>query len=86
MSNSNVEAVAADNPAVAAHVTDVALECVEVAYRLAGSRALYTPNVIERLLRDIHGASQHACVQHFHYTETGSRLVQAVRGAPDVVG
>jgi alkylation response protein AidB-like acyl-CoA dehydrogenase len=74
----DADAVSANNPAIAAHAMDVAMDCVETAYRLAGAMALYTPNVFERLLRDAHAASQHACVQDFHFTNVGRRLIDGL--------
>ena len=58
---------------VRAHATDVAQECVESAYRIAGTAALYRPNIFERLLRDVHGATQHIGVHDGHFTDVGAR-------------
>lgn len=65
-----------NNMVLAAYATDVALECVETAYRLAGAAGLYSPNEFEQLLRDVHGVSQHVCVQDFHYTSAGRYLLE----------
>jgi indole-3-acetate monooxygenase len=61
--------------AVASHATTVALECAETAYRHAGTSALYLPNPFERLLRDVHGATQHVAVQEANYRELGACVV-----------
>jgi indole-3-acetate monooxygenase len=61
--------------AVATHATEVALDCAETAYRHAGTTALYLPNPFERLLRDVHGATQHVAVQETNYRELGARMV-----------
>jgi indole-3-acetate monooxygenase len=61
--------------AVASHATEVALDCAETAYRHAGTSGLYLPNPFERLLRDVHGATQHIAVQETNYRELGARLV-----------
>ena len=69
------------NLAMSAHATDVAQECVEFAYRIAGAAALYRPSVFERLLRDVHGATQHIGVHDGHYTDLGGRIVDGERAA-----
>jgi len=61
--------------AVASKATEVALDCAETAYRYAGTAGLYLPNPFERLLRDVHGATQHVAVQQANYTQLGARLV-----------
>ena len=68
-------------PALAAYATDVATQCVETAYRCVGTLALYTPNVFERLLRDVHGATQHVMVQDVNYAQLGARRLAAA-GTP----
>jgi indole-3-acetate monooxygenase len=60
---------------IAALATDTAQEVIETAYRHAGTAALYLPNAFEKLLRDIHGATQHIAVSHAYYRELGERLV-----------
>jgi indole-3-acetate monooxygenase len=65
--------------AMAALATDVAVDCVEAAFRHAGTAALYRPNPFERLLRDVHGATQHVAVSHLFYRELGERLVEQER-------
>jgi alkylation response protein AidB-like acyl-CoA dehydrogenase len=74
--------VGLDGPALAAYATDVATECIQTAYRCAGTLALYEPNVFERLLRDIHGATQHVMVQDVNYAQLGARR-SAAAGAAD---
>jgi alkylation response protein AidB-like acyl-CoA dehydrogenase len=74
--------VGLEGPALAAYATDVATECIETAYRCAGTLALYEPNVFERLLRDIHGATQHVMVQDVNYAQLGARRIAAA-GAAD---
>ncbi len=73
------DSIGADNLAISAFATDLARDCVEVAYRIAGTAALYRPNIFERLLRDVHGATQHVGVHGGHFTDVGSRLVAAAR-------
>ncbi|MGY1745554.1 acyl-CoA dehydrogenase family protein [Blastococcus sp. SYSU D00695] len=45
-----------------AHATRVARDAVEFAYGWSGTRALRTPNPLEKLLRDVHGITQHMIV------------------------
>ena len=77
----DVSAVGQPGQAVATHATQVALECIEAAYRSAGTAGLYLPNPFERLMRDAHGASQHVAVSPGHYTELGRRRVAENEGA-----
>jgi alkylation response protein AidB-like acyl-CoA dehydrogenase len=69
------ETVGIANLAMSAHATELARDCVEFAYRVAGAQGLYRPNIFERLLRDVHGATQHVGVQDSHYTDFGARVV-----------
>jgi alkylation response protein AidB-like acyl-CoA dehydrogenase len=73
--------VGLEGPALAAYATDIAGECVETAYRCAGTLALYEPNVFERLLRDMHGATQHVMVQDVNYAQLGTRRLTAAGAA-----
>ena len=43
--------------AIASHVTNLAVEIAAAAFRYGGAGALFTPNILERLLRDIQAAS-----------------------------
>lgn len=70
------DTIGINNLAMSAHATELASECVEAAYRTAGSLALYRPNIFERLLRDVHGATQHVAVLDGHFTDLGARLAQ----------
>jgi alkylation response protein AidB-like acyl-CoA dehydrogenase len=45
-----------------AHATRVARDAVGFAYAWSGTRALRTPNPLEKLLRDVHGITQHMIV------------------------
>ncbi|MGH3251147.1 MAG: hypothetical protein ACRDOI_33745 [Trebonia sp.] len=61
--------------AVATYVTQVALDCAQTAYHLAGTAGLYLPNPFERLLRDILAASQHIAVSPQNFRHLGLCLV-----------
>ncbi|MGY1745832.1 acyl-CoA dehydrogenase family protein [Blastococcus sp. SYSU D00695] len=45
-----------------AHATGVARDAVELAYSWSGTRALREPNPLAKLLRDVHGVTQHMIV------------------------
>jgi alkylation response protein AidB-like acyl-CoA dehydrogenase len=64
----------------AVHATDVALEVCDALVRFAGTTAVYTGNVIERCLRDIHAGSQHHLIASGAYEPYARRLL----GFPDV--
>ncbi|WP_322047951.1 acyl-CoA dehydrogenase family protein [Paraburkholderia sp. J67] len=56
-------------------VTNECVDIVERCYRLGGGSALYSSSPLQRYLRDVHGASQHAAVQPMAYTRTGAMLL-----------
>lgn len=60
---------------IATLATDAGYDAIEVAYRHAGSAGLYTPNPFERLVRDMHGATQHIAVSRANYRDLGQRLI-----------
>lgn len=76
----DVDAVSADNPAWSAYAQDVAMECLETARRLVGTKGLYLPNEFDLLLRDAVGAGQHVCVAEFHFGNAARRLVGGAVG------
>jgi alkylation response protein AidB-like acyl-CoA dehydrogenase len=56
----------------------MATACVGVAdacYRLGGAAALYESSPLQRRMRDLHAAAQHAAVQQRHYVSAGARLL-----------
>lgn len=62
--------------AVAAHLTDIGMDCAGFAFRIAGGPAMMQPSIFEQLLRDIHGAAQHVLVQRSSYAVFGKELVE----------
>lgn len=56
-------------------VTNECVDVVERSYRLGGGSALYDSSPLQRRLRDIHGASQHAAVQPTAYTRSGAMML-----------
>lgn len=66
---------------LAAQATELALECVQLAFRRSGLAALHRPNILEKLLRDMSVAATHVVVDDSafasyaqHLVETGERL------------
>ena len=76
--------------ALAVHATQLALDCVHMAFHRSGAAALRRPNIFEKLLRDMSVAATHALVDDAafatyaqHVIETGGPLDLAERtGAP----
>ena len=69
--------VSAHGRAIAVHITDVALACADTAFRRAGTKAAFLPNVIEGTLRDIKVAQAHILVSDAAYAIHGSAIVAA---------
>jgi alkylation response protein AidB-like acyl-CoA dehydrogenase len=56
-------------------VTNACVRVVDECYRLGGGSALYASSPLQRRLRDIHTASQHAAVQPASYQRCGALLL-----------
>ena len=52
-----------------------AVEIAAAAFRYGGAGALFPPNILERLLRDIQAASQHIFVSDVNYETHGKHLL-----------
>jgi alkylation response protein AidB-like acyl-CoA dehydrogenase len=59
------------------YTTRVARDTVEFVYSWSGSRALRTPNALARLLRDVHGVTQHAMVSPHSFVQVASPLLES---------
>lgn len=68
-------ACVAELQAIAAYITDLAITITTAAFRYGGGGALYQPNVLERLLRDILAAGQHIAVGDQSYEVHGRHLL-----------
>jgi alkylation response protein AidB-like acyl-CoA dehydrogenase len=53
-------------------VTQAALKVCSVSFNLAGASAVYTTSSLQRRLRDMNAAAQHALVQKLHYQGIGA--------------
>jgi alkylation response protein AidB-like acyl-CoA dehydrogenase len=67
----------------------VATACVGVAdacFTLAGGSAIYESSPLQRRMRDLHVAAQHAAVQQRHYVRAGKQLLSGSVVASKAVG
>lgn len=55
------------------------VEIVDACFRLGGASALYDTSPLQRRLRDIHAAGQHASAQPRHYAGAGKLLIEGHR-------
>ena len=62
--------------ALAVHATQVALECVKMAFHRSGSAGLHQPNIFEKLLRDMSVAATHAVVDDTAFTSYAQQLIE----------
>jgi alkylation response protein AidB-like acyl-CoA dehydrogenase len=71
-------AAQAELQAIATYTTDLAANMAGAAYRYGGASALYQPNILERLLRDIQAAAQHIAVSDAAYETHGKHRLGLV--------
>ena len=67
----------------------IATTCVRVAdacFALAGGSAVYESSPLQRRMRDLHTAAQHAAVQQRHYVPAGKLLLGSSVAGTKVVG
>lgn len=61
---------------LAAQASELALECVQLAFRRSGLAALHRPNILEKLLRDMSVAANHAVVDDAAFASYAQHLVE----------
>ena len=61
---------------LAAQATELALECVQLAFRRSGLAALHGPNILEKLLRDMSVAATHVVVDDAAFTAYAQHLIE----------
>ena len=61
---------------LAAQASELALECVQLAFRRSGLAALHRPNILEKLLRDMSVAATHAVVDDSAFAAYAQHLVE----------
>jgi alkylation response protein AidB-like acyl-CoA dehydrogenase len=59
----------------AVYATDVAIDACRTMFRYAGAKSLFSGNIIERCLRDVTAAGQHAMVSDAAYESRGQVLL-----------
>lgn len=62
---------------LAAQASELALECVQLAFRRSGLAALHQPNIFDKLLRDMNVAANHMVVDDVAYAAYGQHLVES---------
>jgi alkylation response protein AidB-like acyl-CoA dehydrogenase len=60
-------------------ITTTCLRVVDACFALAGGSAVYDSSSLQRRLRDLHVAAQHAAVQQRHYAAAGKSLSEQFR-------
>jgi indole-3-acetate monooxygenase len=71
----NSDALSVEGTQSAIWVTEVCLQVVRRCFALAGAAAVYESSPLQRRLRDIETAAQHAAVQRRHYAQAGRLLL-----------
>ena len=61
---------------LAAQASELALECVQLAFRRSGLAALHRPNILEKLLRDMSVAASHTLVDDSAFASYAQHLVE----------
>lgn len=69
------EAVLAEAAQAGIWIATACLRVVDACFALAGGSAVYETSPLQRRLRDMHVAAQHAMVQQRHYTGAGKLLL-----------
>ena len=61
---------------LAAQATELALECTQLAFRRSGLAALQSPNILEKLLRDMSVAATHVIVDDAAFASYAQQLIE----------
>jgi alkylation response protein AidB-like acyl-CoA dehydrogenase len=56
-------------------ITTACSRVADACFALGGGVALYESSPLQRRMRDLHAAAQHAAVQQRHYVNAGARLL-----------
>ena len=76
----NTEALLVEGIQAAIWVTEACVRVVQRCFALAGGSAVYESSPLQRRLRDIEVAAQHAAVQQRHYAKAGKLLLSPTSG------
>jgi indole-3-acetate monooxygenase len=71
----NDEAMLAQGTQTAIWLVTTCVRAVDACFVLAGGAAVYETSPLQRRLRDLHTAAQHAVVQQRHYAAAGKLLL-----------
>ena len=69
------DALMTEGTQTAIWITNTCVRVADACFGLAGSSALYETSPLQRRLRDLHTAAQHAVVQSRHYVNAGKLLL-----------
>ena len=69
------EALLAEGVQAATWITAACVRIADECFRLGGSSALYETSPLQRRMRDLHAAAQHAAVHQRHYGNSGKLLL-----------
>jgi alkylation response protein AidB-like acyl-CoA dehydrogenase len=75
------ESLMVEGTQAAVWVTRACLRVAETCFALGGGSAVYDSSPLQRRLRDLQTAAQHAAVQQRHYVDAGRLLVSVTGGA-----
>ncbi|WP_429548121.1 hypothetical protein [Paraburkholderia youngii] len=63
-------------------IATICARAAHACFTLAGGAAVYESSPLQRRLRDLQAAAQHAMVQQRHYADAGRLLLERVRRTP----
>jgi alkylation response protein AidB-like acyl-CoA dehydrogenase len=69
------DALLAEGAQAATWITAACVRIADECFRLGGGSALYETSPLQRRMRDVHAAAQHAAVHHRHYGNSGKLLL-----------
>jgi alkylation response protein AidB-like acyl-CoA dehydrogenase len=69
------EALMTEGTQAAVWITNACLRVAEMCFALGGGSAVYEDSMLQRRLRDLHVAAQHAFVQQRHYIDAGKLFI-----------
>jgi alkylation response protein AidB-like acyl-CoA dehydrogenase len=75
------DALLAEGAQTAAWVTAACVRIADDCFRLGGGSALYDTSPLQRRMRDLHAAAQHAAVHQRHYGNAGKLLLGRSTGS-----
>src|SRR5262249_8412913 len=77
----NDEALFVEGTQTAVWIVTTCVRAADTCFALAGGSALYETSPLQRRLRGLHVAAQHATVQQRHYANAGKLLLKPLTGS-----